>query len=372
MGPDVPQKENAMQATTRAISLIVLGVGQVGGAFLAQVLQTQDALQRRYGIALRPAALADARAALIAPEGLSAEAVQEARGVKRRGSLADLSGAQVGLSALELVEQMAARGVERALVVDTTAAHGMEPALHRALDLGCGVVLANKRPLAGRWERARAFFESPSVRFEATVGAGLPVVATLRYLVDTGDVVQRIEGALSGTLGYLCTRLEDGEPFSLAVGSAKARGYTEPDPRDDLSGMDVARKAVILARLAGWPVELEDLRVDPMYPVEMADLPLDQFMAQLHHLDADYAAYMGGLAGVPRYLAEIGPQGGVVALRMVGERLAAQLRGTLNQVSFWTDRYDEHPLTLLGPGAGIAVTAAAVLQDCVQLARGLC
>lgn len=361
-----------MQATPREISLIVLGVGQVGSAFLTQVLQTQDALQQRYGISLQPAALADTRAALIAPDGLTVEAIRQAREVKRRGSLADLPGTTRGLSALELVEQIAARGLERAVVVDTTAASGMEPALRRALDLGFGVVLANKRPLAARWEGARPFFESPHVRFEATVGAGLPVVATLRYLIDTGDVVQRIEGALSGTLGYLCSRLEDGEPFSLAVGSAKARGYTEPDPRDDLSGMDVARKTVILARMAGWSVELEDLRVDPMYPIEMADLPLSEFMAQLHRLDSDYAAYMGALAGVPRYLAEIGPQGGVVALRMVGERLAAQLRGTLNQVSFWTDRYDEHPLTLLGPGAGIEVTAAAVLQDCMQLARSLC
>jgi homoserine dehydrogenase len=123
--------------------------------------------------------------------------------------------------------------------------------------------------------------------------------------------------------------------------------------------------------LAGWTIELEDLRVDPMYPVEMAQLPLDMFMARLPHLDSDYAAYMGALSGVPRYMTEIGPQGGAVALRMVGERLAAQLRGTLNQVAFWTERYDEHPLTLLGPGAGIEVTAAAVLQDCVQLARTL-
>jgi len=354
----------------RRIPLIIVGVGNVGRAFLAQLTQTRDALAQRYGVELSPVALADSRATLCDAEGLSAQAVRAAADLKVGGrSLAEAPGAQPGLAARELVEWAARAGLERAIVVDTTATDGMEPALQRALALGYGVVLANKRPLAGPWEGAQGFFESPRVRFEATVGAGLPVINTLRYLVDTGDEIARIEGALSGTLGYLCSRLEDGEPFSLAVGMARSKGYTEPDPRDDLSGMDVARKALILSRLAGWPMELEQIRVEPLYPGEMAALSVDEFMAQLPRLDSDFAAYMGALAGVPRYLAEIGPQGGVVALRMVGERLAAQLRGTQNQVSFSTRRYDEHPLTLLGPGAGMEITAAAVLQDCMQLAR---
>ncbi len=357
-------------AESRQIPLIIVGVGNVGGAFLAQVAQTKDALAHRYGVILYPVALADSRAALCKADGLSPQTVRVAGDLKAAGrSLAEVKGAQPGLTALDLVEWAARAGLERAIVVDTTAADGMEPALRRALALGYSVALANKRPLAGPWEGAQGFFESSRIRFEATVGAGLPVINTLRYLVDTGDVVTRIEGALSGTLGYLCSRLEDGEPFSLAVGMARSRGYTEPDPRDDLSGMDVARKALILSRLAGWPMELEQMHVEPLYPGEMASLSVDEFMAQLPRLDSDFAAYMGALAGVPRYLAEIGPQGGVVALRMVGERLAAQLRGTQNQVSFSTRRYDEQPLTLMGPGAGIDITAAAVLQDCVQLAR---
>lgn len=357
-------------AELRRISLIVVGVGNVGRAFLAQVEQTRTALAHRYGIWLEPVALLDSSGALYDPAGLGMERAQEAARAKASGrALADLVGAQLGATASAIIAEATSAGIARAIVVDTTAADGMESALQHALDSGYGVVLANKRPLAGSWAVARSFFESPRARFEATVGAGLPVINTLRYLVDTGDEVYRIEGALSGTLGYLCSRLEDGEPFSLAVGMARSRGYTEPDPRDDLSGMDVARKALILARLAGWEMELSDIRVDPLYPAEMAALSVDEFMAQLPRLDADFAAYMGALAGVPRYLAEIGPKGGVVALRMVGERLAAQLRGTANLVSFSTRRYDEHPLTLAGPGAGLEVTAAAVLQDCVQLAR---
>ncbi len=356
-------------STPRHVSLIVLGIGNVGRAFLAQVLQTRRTLEQRYGVELQPVALADSSGALFVPQGLSAENVEATLNAKRNAQpLADQPGAVQGMTADELVQRALESGVERAIVVDTTAADGMETPLRAALEGGYGVVLANKRPLAVPWEGARGFFESPRTRFEATVGAGLPVINTLRYLVDTGDNVQHIEGALSGTLGYICSRLEDGEAFSSAVKSAHAQGYTEPDPRDDLSGMDVARKALILARLAGWSLEMSDIRVNPLYPAEMADLSVEEFMARLAELNAGFAAYMGAQTGVPRYMAEISPDGGVVALRMVGERVAAQLRDTLNQVSFTTRRYAQHPLTLLGPGAGIEVTAAAVLQDCVQLA----
>lgn len=355
-------------AAARTFPLIVLGVGNVGSAFIRQAMATREAHAQRYGIHLQPVLLADISGALFDPAGLEAllPAVMTA---KQNGQLiAGQPGAIQGLSALELIQQVAAQGIENAIVVDTTAADGMEPALHHALSLGWGVVLSNKRPLAGPLEGARAFFESPRVRFEATVGAGLPVINTLRYLVDTGDEVQHIEGALSGTLGYLCSRLEDGEAFSAAVRTAKDLGYTEPDPRDDLSGMDVARKAMILGRLAGWAIELSDIRVDALYPTQMASLSVAEFMAELPRLNGDFAAYMGALTGVPRYMAEITPRGGVVGLRMVGERQASQLRDTLNQVSFTTRRYADYPLTLLGPGAGIEVTAAAVLQDCMQLA----
>ncbi len=353
----------------RHVSLIVLGIGNVGRAFLSQVLQTRPTLEKRYGVELRPVALADSSGTLFVPQGLSAENIEAALAAKNNAqALAAQPDAIQGMSAAELVDRAIESGVERAIVVDTTAADGMEPSLQAALEGGYGVVLANKRPLAGPWEGARIFFESPRTRFEATVGAGLPVINTLRYLVDTGDDVQHIEGALSGTLGYICSRLEDGEAFSSAVKSAHALGYTEPDPRDDLSGMDVARKALILARLAGWPLEMSDIRVNPLYPAEMAEMTVEEFMAHLAELNAGFAAYMGAQTGVPRYMAEISPDGGVVALRMVGERVAAQLRDTLNQVSFTTRRYAQHPLTLLGPGAGIEVTAAAVLQDCVQLA----
>jgi homoserine dehydrogenase len=339
---------------------------------MAQLLQTRAQLAQRYGVLLQPVLLADSRGALFDSQGLAPGTIETVLAAKARGqSFSEHDQALCGLSPLDLIQHAADHGVETGIVVDASASEGLESALSLALDQGYGVVLANKRPLAGAWAVAGKFFEHPHSRFEATVGAGLPIVNTLRYLVDTGDVIRRIEGALSGTLGYLCSRLEDGVPFSAVVKAAKELEYTEPDPRDDLSGIDVARKVLILGRLAGWPLELSDLHVDPLFPTEMAELSLAEFMAALPRLDADFAAYMGTLMGVPRYMAEIKSSGGDVSLRMVGERLAAQLRGPLNQVSFWTERYSDLPLTVSGPGGGMQVTGAAVLEDCLLLAQRL-
>lgn len=353
----------------RQIPVIVLGVGHVGSAFLAQLMRTQTTLADRYGIALWPVALANRRVALVEADGLLEQVAVLAEARDPGKALAAMPGVQAGMAAGDVIARCAEQGIERAIVLDCTAAEGMDPLLARALELGYGVVLANKRPLAGPWADAGVFFNHPLVRFEATVSSGLPVMSTLRYLVDTGDSVQRIEGALSGTLGYVCSRLEDGQAFSTVVREAKAKGYTEPDPREDLSGIDVARKVLILGRQAGWPLEMSHLRVDPLYPAEMAEISVEEFLAELPKVDFDFAAYMGALSGVPRYMAEVGPEGGVVALRMVGERLAAQLRGTQNQVSFWTRRYDSNPLSIFGPGADHRTAAAAVLQDCLYLAQ---
>ncbi|MBN2304119.1 MAG: homoserine dehydrogenase [Anaerolineae bacterium] len=357
-------------STSRRIPVIVLGIGNIGRAFLTQLTRARSTLSTRYGVDLVPVILADVGGAIINPAGLSDSVLEAAVSAQINWqSLAGQPNAQPDLTGLDLIRYAAEHGIEHAVVVDVTASEGMTPALLQALQQGYGVVLANKRPLAGPWANAQTFFHHTRVRFEATVGAGLPVNTTLRYLVDTGDVVHRIQGALSGTLGYLCSSLEDGEIFSSIVNTARAKGYTEPDPREDLSGIDVARKALIMARLAGWELDMDALRVDPLYPDAMRDLSVDEFMAQLPQLDSDFAAYMGATSGVPRYMAEIDANGGTVSLKMVSQQLAAQLRGTVNQVTFWTKRYTDLPLSLLGPGAGMEVTAAAVLQDCLSLAQ---
>lgn len=354
------------------IPLIMFGIGQVGRTFLSQLMQTRSMLSERYGIELQPVALTDSRRVLFDAAGLSGETLRAAIAAKSDNRSLPTCPETLDLPAPSAIIEYAARqrGISNAIVVDTSSADSMEGPLQQALELGCGVALANKRPLAGPWAQVKTFFSNPLVRFEATVGAGLPVVSTLRSLVDTGDAVQRIQGSLSGSLGYVYSALEEGQSFSEALRAAQALGLTESDPREDLSGRDVARKMLILGRLAGWPLELSDLHVEPVYANGMDEMSVSEFMSRLNELDSRFAAYMGGVAGALRYLAELTPQGGTVSLKAVGERLAVLLQGRLNQVSLWTDHYPE-PLTITGPGGGKKTAASAILADCLNLARAM-
>jgi homoserine dehydrogenase len=185
--------------------------------------------------------------------------------------------------------------------------------------------------------------------------------------------VRRIQGSTSGTIGYLLTEVGRGRRFSEALRAAMAKGYTEPDPRDDLSGKDVARKALILGRLLGFTGELADVDLEPLVPAESFARPLDDFLAHLEDLDPWWerrAAEARESGRVLRYLATVTPR--AVAVRLAAVEASdpfAGLRGTDNQIAFTTRRYaEDNPLIIKGPGAGLAVTAAGVLNDVLKLA----
>lgn len=345
--------------------VIFLGLGNVGRSLLRQILDIHDVLASRTGLRLVPIALADVSGLLLNPDGLPEETLRAALQATTDSNLLD---ALPGIRPLSEVGNALRAG---AVLVDVTASPKTAPTLRAALDAGCSVVLANKIPLSGPWAEAREFFEHPHLRYEVTVGAGLPVIATLRYLLDTGDRVTAIEGCLSGTLGYLCAELERGVPYSVAVSQARSLGYTEPDPREDLSGRDVARKALILARTAGWPLEMADLSVEPLYPESLAGVSTEEFMAATPTLDEEYAsrvaeAQAGGRT--LRYVARVGPDGGEVGLVAVPQDSPlGALRGPANYIAFHTARYAEIPLVISGPGAGPEVTAAGVLGDVINL-----
>ncbi|MCZ7670097.1 MAG: hypothetical protein M5U34_24440 [Chloroflexi bacterium] len=201
------------------------------------------------------------------------------------------------------------------------------------------------------------------------MGGGQPVIATLRYLLDTNDPISAIEGQLSGTLGFICQQLDQDVPFSTAVAQASASGYTEPDPRDDLGGMDVMRKVLILGRMAGWPLTLEDIEVESLYTPDMADLTVPAFMTAVSSLDAVIArrvaeAHANGQ--VLRYLAHVENGRGVVGLQAVS---ASSGLANLKYISFRTSLYHDEPLMICGKGAGVEMTAAGVLGDMVDLIR---
>ena len=353
------------------MELVLLGFGQIGRA-LASLLGEVE----RSNLSLRVVAVIDRSGFVFDPKGISPRKLAALAGAKRKGRrLADLPDGSPA-SADEAVAHIAGYALTRPVLVDLTA-DDTAAALQHALTHGMDLVLANKRPLADRravsdalWQTARA--RGRRILHEATVGAGLPIIDTYHKLVESGDRVARIEGLLSGTLGYVLSEISDGVPFSRAVRSAMDKGYTEPDPREDLSGMDVARKALILARLLGYPGELGRNAVESLVPTWARTLPLEEFVIRLKELDAPWKRRVEAAAAkdaVLRYVALVTPAKIVVGVRSVPRTSPfAAIKGSDNQLVFTTARYKANPLVITGPGAGAEVTAAGVLNDILRLA----
>ncbi|MEO7985598.1 MAG: bifunctional aspartate kinase/homoserine dehydrogenase I [Gemmatimonadales bacterium] len=353
------------------MELILLGFGQIG-----RTLTTLLADVRRPALSLHVAGVIDRSGFVFDPQGISPRRLAALAREKRAGRhLADLPRGQAA-TADEAVAYMAGYALTRPVLVDLTADE-TAPALERALTHGMDLVLANKRPLAGRravseslWQTARA--RGRRILHEATVGAGLPIIDTYHKLIESGDRVDRIEGLLSGTLGYVLGEVGAGTPFSRALRSAMSRGYTEPDPREDLSGMDVGRKALILARLLGYTGELPRTAVESLVPKWGRALPMKQFLDRLPEVDESWRRRLKRATAegsVLRYVATVTPTKIAVGLRTVpASSPLATIKGTDNQLVFTTARYKANPLVITGPGAGAEVTAAGVLNDILRLA----
>ena len=209
--------------------------------------------------------------------------------------------------------------------------------------------------------------------YEATVGAGLPVIDTVDKFQESGDQIELSLGCLSGSIGYILTQVEDGMPFSQAVEKARALGYTEPDPRDDLSGMDVARKTLILARRIGSRINLEDIEVDCLYSQDSATGTVATFIKNLESNDKIIEEKVNRAKRnnkVLRYVARIhGNEASVKLEEVERDSPLGRLRGLDNQITITSKRYSFHPLSIIGPGAGAEVTASGVLSDIQKIVR---
>jgi aspartokinase/homoserine dehydrogenase 1 len=349
--------------------VVLLGFGQIGRALTKQIADSgAHRTARIVGIIDRTGYVFNAK-------GIGLRRVAALAAAKRAGR--SLSALADGITAapLDALRAIAEHHLSRPILVDVTASDSAS-LLEAAMALGMDVVLANKKPLAdertGPALSAIATTNGRRLMTEATVGAGLPIIDTIQKLQESGDDVLRIEGCPSGTLGYLFGELGRGVPFSTAVLAAKSLGYTEPDPRDDLSGTDVARKALILGRLLGFEGELRDIRVQSLVPASMASLTDAEFLQQLPSLDASWdrrvrAALARGT--VLRYRALVTKKRVVVGVvAMDAASSFGVLTGTDNQFAFTTRRYRTNPLVITGAGAGAAVTAAGVLNDILKLA----
>ncbi|GBG77634.1 hypothetical protein CBR_g24080 [Chara braunii] len=383
----------------KIIRVLLIGCGGVGGSLLEQIVSNRER-HAADGVRIAVAGVCDSRSVLQAH--ISAghndidddvlKAILEAKAAGKSMTeickekllegilVADLSPPPADdlrnlIKSILRSEDTVLNAKHGLVVVDCSASESLAPVLASAVQHdGCCVVLANKKPMTsslevydGLMSTARRF------RYEATVGAGLPVNTMLRRMVSAGDEVRRIAGALSGTLGYVMSGLQDGRPFSDVVTDAKRLGYTEPDPRDDLAGMDVARKALIMARQLGWRLNMEDVKVESLYPdtLSPAFMSSGDFMASLTELDESYrhrcqeAKEQGCIL---RYAAVVENGTCCVGLVSVPQHSPlGRLRGSDNLVEITSRCYSGSPLIIQGAGAGNYTTANGVLADILDL-----
>ncbi|MFQ5523441.1 MAG: bifunctional aspartate kinase/homoserine dehydrogenase I [Acidimicrobiia bacterium] len=353
------------------LSIGLIGPGHVGATLLDQMATQIGRLVDEFGVDLRVRAIATSKRMATDEHRIDLESWREA--------LEASSTAPTDLEAL--VSYVHTDTVPHAAIIDCTASDEVALNYRDWLAQGIHVITPNKKANTGPIDYYRALKEisrraDAHYFYETTVGAALPVIQTLRDLVQTGDRIYRIEGVFSGTLSYLFNNFDGSKPFSAIVGAAREQGYTEPDPREDLSGMDVARKVVILAREMGMEVELEDLEIEGLVPEELAGGSVDEFLTNLEGHDeemVDLLQVARERGEVLRFVGVIDPTEGCrVSLRAYREdHPFARIQATDNIVTFRTARYHDNPLVVQGPGAGPEVTAGGVFADLLRLANYL-
>ncbi len=363
-------------AEAAAFDIVLLGWGNIARELAELVERRNPEIEKRFGVRGRVVAISDRSGFWLRPSGIPLPELTEAAARKAAGhSVSTLPGALKGTLS-DAVDAARSYRLVRPVLVDLTDGSGSEELFEKAFASKWDVVTANKKPLASAPEAYAALLESAeragrTLRAEATVGAGLPVVDTLDMLLVTGDSLVRADGCLSGTLAFVLGQVEAGEKFSDAVREAHRRGYTEPDPYADLSGADVARKSIIISRIAEFAVPLDRVDVEGLVPAELEGLPLETFFEKLTELDdavAERATNARDAGKVLRYVGQVfSDRIQVGPLEVPIESPLGRLAGTDNMIVFHSDRYSNTPLVVQGPGAGVDVTAMGVLGDIVRI-----
>jgi aspartokinase/homoserine dehydrogenase 1 len=346
--------------SAQTLSIGVIGPGNVGRTFLRQLEDARAQLLEQSNLDLRVRAITSSRRMALFDSG---EVIDRELDLD-----CDLDA---------FTRHVHAEHLPHAVIVDCSASDKIADRYHDWLRQGIHVITPNKHAGSGSLERYESLQQqSAKFCYEATVGAGLPIVTTLRDLIDTGDHVLAIDGILSGTLAFLFRSFDGSRPFSELVVDAMERGFTEPDPRDDLSGLDVARKLVILARESGWRIGLEDVQLESLVPKSLTSIDKQEFLSRLSELDNDLAQRLATAqknGSVLRYVAHLEAGGkAVVGLTEVpADAALASILPTDNVVQFTTERYRDNPLVVRGPGAGPEVTAMGIFADLLRVSSSL-
>ncbi|MDP9413263.1 MAG: bifunctional aspartate kinase/homoserine dehydrogenase I, partial [Pseudomonadota bacterium] len=360
---------SGLYLSAQSISIGVLGIGTVGSVLLDQLETRVAAIRQELGIDLRVRAIANSRTMHLADRRMDLGRWRQELDSAARFDLEAFLG------------HVQTDTLPHTVIVDCTSNEQLARRYVDWLSRGIHVVTPNKKAGSadyGYYEQLRHATRRGRAHYlyETTVGAGLPIIQTLRDLTQTGDEVERIEGVLSGTLSYLFNSFDGTRPFSEVVAESRQKGFTEPDPRDDLSGMDVARKVVILAREMGLKTELEDVELQGLIPPGLEHGPVDQFLQSLREHDraiTDLLEEARGRDERLRFVGSIERDGrATVRLQSVpASHPLAHLHLTDNLVQFQTSRYRPNPLIVQGPGAGPEVTAGGIFADILRLAAYL-
>lgn len=351
----------------QVLNIFLAGVGTVGGKLLEKLMSQAEKLKNTDRLVIRLAGVANSKKMLLEPYGLEPCNVKE--------KLAE------GLDATptEFAEAILKMNLSNSVFVDCTASSAVAAIYDRLLENNINVVTANKIAMSSAYEHYQKLKQTAKDKgvkfhFETNVGAALPIISPINDLIKSGDRIVKLEAVLSGTLNYICGELSADKPLSKVIAEAKAKGFSEPDPRIDLSGTDVARKILILARESGYALEMDDIDKTPFVPQEYLDTPdVDTFMKRVAELDDKYEAKRKELADkglVLRYVATFENGKAKIGFKEVGEDDPLyHLESSNNIVLIKSDNYNQHPMQIKGYGAGADVTASGVFADVIKVAN---
>lgn len=348
------------------LNLFIVGTGLIGKALLDQMRKQIPLLRQEHALDIQILGIANSQKMHFAAQGIS---------LSEWETLLDSSMEEMEVE--NYLRHMRESYLQNSIFIDCTASEEMAWHYKAILAAGISIVTPNKKGNTGPYSYYRelkTMSKSMRVRYlyEATVGAGLPILSTLRDLLLSGDKIIKIEAILSGTLSYLFNRFTEGKTFSETLREAQDRGFTEPDPREDLNGKDVQRKLLILARESGYPLELEDIALEPLLPADcFAVNTIEEFYSRLAACDSlmeEKRAQAARGDRLLRYIATLDNGKASIGLQEVGrEHPFFCLSGSDNIIALTTERYCHHPLVIKGAGAGAEVTASGIFAEIIHI-----
>lgn len=351
----------------QVLNIFLAGVGLVGSNLLDQIRQQQEKLMRENSLKIRIVGITNSRHYIVSRSGIDLTTYKE-----------QLAASTLVSTPERFRDEILSMNIFNSVFVDCTASPAVASIYEDLLSHNVSVVAANKIAASSKYDhylKLKNIARTRGVKFlfETNVGAGLPIINTISDLINSGDRILKIEAVVSGTLNYIFNEMNETVPMSRAIVMAKEAGYAEPDPRIDLSGMDVIRKLVILSREAGYHVEQEDVQKHLFIPAEYFEGSVEDFWKHIPELDADFELRRTKLAAEGkrwRFIASMDHGKTEVSLREVGpDSPFYHLEGSNNVILLTTERYKEYPMQIKGYGAGASVTAAGVFADIISIAN---